>query len=332
MYCNIKVIFLIILLGFSLSSIIIYSQRNLYIQGSCTVLEISSNFDIEKVITNLWTSTYKTGNIYLKQYCPSHNYETNLLKDNIFISRTDNSNILDCHGNKIYDMIFQNVSYFEIPNLCYSNNLNSNIIYLKDIDGNIISKINKNDEIFVTDWSVTILNTYHPGNDPRIIFSLIGELSIKQYDICNKYFWSVSWSVLTLFSLIVLFISYRIIKPKLIFFIKILLLKMIYTILLVQSVEMNDLLNDIYIYKVNAINKDEAMTILVSQANWEMIINYLSIVSYYSHLFKNFDNRIKDIILNFKIGKYDKEWYNNNIKLISELITNHIHHFLIRIE
>jgi len=221
MCCKIKIFSLIILLAFSISSIVIYSERNLYIKDDCTSLTfLKSTFDVNKVISEVWKTTYQTGDIFIKQYCPSHNYESNLLRNDIFIARTDGSNILDCHGNKIYNIEFTNSSYIFLKGMCYSDNFNSDIINIKNLNGDVISKLNKNDNILSLDWTVTILDTTHPCNDPRIILLLIGKLSFKTYDSCNKYFWSVSWSVLTLTTGVVIYLSYIMIKPKLKYLLK----------------------------------------------------------------------------------------------------------------
>lgn len=105
---------------------------------------------------------------------------------------------------------------------------------------------------------------------------------------------------------------------------------MLFMFILVQKPELDDL-DDMYITTIDSINQDEAIIKLVSQIDYTIIVNYLYVLNYYSYLFPNFDYRLKEINDFFKSGLYDKIWYNDNIKLISDLIKSHMNSKLIKI-
>ncbi len=104
-----------------------------------------------------------------------------------------------------------------------------------------------------------------------------------------------------------------------------------YILILCQTNDMEDKLKDIYIHTVQSINEEEAVVKFVTEVDYVVIIDYLSVLNYHSNLFDNFDIKIQDIVKKFEQDIYDNEWFNNNIKLISDLIYTHMNDELIRI-
>lgn len=215
--CCFKILFLI-LLGFAISSIVIYTKKDPYINENCVPILLPSEFNVNKIITNQWTWTYKINDNLIKHYCPGVNHDVNLFNKKFVAQTKTEANkitILDCQGRPIYYIITDKIT--QISNtknlIAYTDNFFSDSINIKDFNNKEILILNK----YFFEWNIKILNTSHPISDIRLILLIIGKVSFSENnstDICNHYFWSVSWSVLALSILILIYLTYKFFKYK----------------------------------------------------------------------------------------------------------------------
>lgn len=185
-----------------------------------------------------WQYNVKEYGAYFQQYCPTNEHDVNVFVGGKFAARSDGkiltvtstTYIRDCHGkikyttrtgNAFQTFINGNGIFvsFELrlggnngPIVAYADEKNffSNDVKIKDINGNLVTEMNRNlVTISPYSWQYNIHNTSHPAGDIVMLMTISGKISFSNTgegnsnnnnntDMCNGYFWSVAWIVLTL--------------------------------------------------------------------------------------------------------------------------------------
>ena len=189
-----------ILIGFSISELVIYKKSNKYLSSDtkCPIFPNNLTYwQADKIIEDQWNWKYSKNNIFdnnnykltIQQVCPSVTHDADIYLNGIFISRSDGkiitltstTYIRDCHKNLIYIVKASDIAQMIInKNKIFVNKQiednNGNIIgYFKGKDyfidneisiinknGNQISTITRNKLSLTWSWKFNIYNNSSP--------------------------------------------------------------------------------------------------------------------------------------------------------------------------
>ncbi len=238
-------IFLIagLIFGLGISVVIIYTERNDYAgKGeTCPTVSLLDRVVAEKKLLKQWHWTYKVQeyNAQFEQYCPTTQHDVNVFVDGKFAMRSDGkivttlstTHILDCHGDVVYTTRTANIFdtiingnkifvSFELRSgnehgdiIAYADQTNffSNEVKIRDIHGNLIVEMNRNLLTFSPyTWEYKFHNQTHPAANILMLMTITGKVSFSDSDdstdVCNSYFWGVSWFTVAILSAVALVI------------------------------------------------------------------------------------------------------------------------------
>ena len=206
--------------------------------------------DADKIISSQWHWTYQKNNNYnnityqisIEQKCPTLTHDANIYMNEELVSRTDGKiitttstvNINDCHGDTFFIFKASDIGQVILnKNKIFVNkqveDLNKNILgYVKgehffanneisiiDPYGNTIADISRNKLSFNWVWKFKIYNYTSPVSDLRLLASIAGKQAFGEdddtTDVCNNYFWYLSFMLIAIVLFVFIGIGYNII-------------------------------------------------------------------------------------------------------------------------
>jgi hypothetical protein len=246
----ISVIFIIPFV-FAMSLVGIHDASNRVYQSSNTVCPNMralnlTRFTATKKILSQWNWRYEVNEFDSKvvQRCNTVQHDVDVFFNGDFIGRTDGkiattvskNYITDCHGDTLYTsrtadafetLVNSNkiiVSYELRDNgnnvVAYADETNffSNDINIKDINGNVVANLYRGISI-PWEWTIKIYDQNADGANPLVLLAIAGKASFSdngsKTDICNNYFWGVTWTLVAIASVLFLllcFIAYNVSK------------------------------------------------------------------------------------------------------------------------
>ncbi len=186
-----------------------------------TTIPRRDNYVVDKNIDNLWHDEYVRGYHKIICKCPTINYNTIVYYNDEYVSYSSSPwstspymSFTSCNG-KILALVIEGnyfktkiegkevfVSYlFKNENgntIGYSDAryMQSDIIQIKDINGSIVSVLEKSDLGTGSTWTIDITNQTHILSDPSILFALVGTRAFSEsIDLCN-----IVWTLVVIFT------------------------------------------------------------------------------------------------------------------------------------
>nr|QBK93798.1 MAG: hypothetical protein LCPAC406_01120 [Pithovirus LCPAC406] len=210
----------------------------------CPTIPRKDTYKINKVITARWSWKYERGNYKVRGRCVSINHDADVFYKDELVGRTDaktlsftsDTPILDCTGkvlvlmktgNAFKTVINQNnirVSYEFRSNddtiIAYSDakHFITDKIKIKDIEGQLIAKLERNKLSTKWKWKIEVSNQNHTMANPVILLAIAGKRSFSanknKTDICNTMFWFFFIVFLICWLIIFIFISCLLYEKK----------------------------------------------------------------------------------------------------------------------
>ncbi len=200
-----------------------------------TNFAIPSEFTATKSLLSQWNWKYEVNDFdgQIKQRCPTTQHDVDVYINGYFAGRSDGKilstvseiDINDCHNSRLYTA--RTGDFFQTV-------INGNKIWvsfeLRDLDGNTIAYVDSK-KFFTTNidikntqgvvvanlyrginfpwkWDFNLYDQTAHGANPIVLMILAGHSSFSDddnsTDICNSYFWGVTWTLVALGSCIVL--------------------------------------------------------------------------------------------------------------------------------
>ena len=240
------IIFGVIVFGFSISELVIYTKSEKYSSSTIQCPEFANNtspITLDKEIFYQWHWTYKNDYMKIVQHCPTITHEVNVFLNNSLVamthgdpfSITSKMDINDCKGDNIFVFkasdigeVILNQNKVFVNKVILDNNSNK-IGYVKgthwfvddnidiiDINGNTVVNLHRDKLSIPWKWNFDIKNFNSKLSDMRLLSSIAGKVSFSDSgndsDICNTYFWYVLYVLIAIFSIIVIIIFYYMCK------------------------------------------------------------------------------------------------------------------------
>ncbi len=165
---------------------------------------------IDKDVDRYWTNEYGKGYYRIVCGCHNINFDPLVYYDNISWSdiyfMNHNKKILTtmiANTNMFINYLFKDSNDSVIGYLDVRYEL-SNIILIKDVNGDQIAILKKSQLGIDSTWNITVTNQDHILSDPSILLALVGKREFGQYfDICNIT-WLAILSVGTILGIILM--------------------------------------------------------------------------------------------------------------------------------
>jgi len=226
-------LFCILIIGFSISSLVIYAKGTAFPDGGDCALPMEvanlTHASLEKSLISQWRWTYEDEGAALKMraMCPSARQEADVFYNQKLIGRTKGKlwnfegsfDVLDCNGDKMgkwsagswaqnveNSFTYQVNSYIEnkegerIAYIKGENFVSSNIEIVDAIDGELVALMQR--DVISLEWTWEILRKQpeHPAADWRLLLGIIGKESFATDNdkncICNQYFYGLLYSLI----------------------------------------------------------------------------------------------------------------------------------------
>jgi uncharacterized protein YxjI len=239
------VTFIACMIGLGIWVSVIYSNSKNLISKNNTCGSFPSNtthYTLKKKFYNQvhWRYNIQEFSGYVQLICPTVEYDSILyVNDDIvgyidgkILTTVSRSYINDCQGERLYTIKtgskFQTIiNSFKIDVSLLIKDKDNNItlgyveaeyfftdnIDIKNTNGTVVANLKKN--FLSYEWTVNVYDINSPAADKLILSLLAGKRSFSDSynsngdqttDLCNGFFWGVSWTLVALVSLIVLFI------------------------------------------------------------------------------------------------------------------------------
>ena len=235
--------FTLVLFGFGISEIVIYTQGTAYTPNStdCPLFPNITQVTATKKIWSQWHWTYEFEEFsgQIRQVCPSLQHDTGVYLDGALVSRSDGkimslvslTYINECHGTKVYNMKTGSVWQAIINSnkiwvsfllsdaeqdqpLAYveSTSFFNDNIDIKNAQGHIVANLKRKFLQIPRKWQMNRYDPYHPGADLRVLSIIAGTRSFSdtdsdgndKTDVCNQYFYDLAYTLIAFLSVVLL--------------------------------------------------------------------------------------------------------------------------------
>ena len=222
----------LVVIGFGISVAVIHGEQDYSLSHheDCPEFPHLDKFIAEKRLWDQWHWTYKVKEYSgrIEHYCPTVKHDVNVFLEGKFAGRSDGkivtavskTYIKDCHGKikytvrtgDIFETIINGNKIFvsfelrmgnegEVVAYADQTNFFSNHIVLRDKEGNKVSELERDlVTLSLWTWVIRVKDHDHSAGDPLLLQILAGKTAFSDdddaTDICNSYFWTVSWIVL----------------------------------------------------------------------------------------------------------------------------------------
>lgn len=228
----------ILIIGFAISSLVIYAQGTAFPDGGECALPIEvanlTTASLEKSLISQWRWTYEDDDAALKirAKCPSVHQDADVFYNDKLIGRTKGKawnfegsfDMLDCNGEKFgkwsagswsqkveNQWTFQVNSYLEkdgktIAYIKGETFMSDNVEIVDAESGLLVAQMSRNIISVPWTWEIVRHRPEHPGADWRLLLGIIGKESFATSDdkncICNQYFYGLLYSLIAVVSII----------------------------------------------------------------------------------------------------------------------------------
>jgi heme/copper-type cytochrome/quinol oxidase subunit 2 len=235
-------VFILILLGFSISVMVIYSDGRAYTSANseCPVYPNITSAVAKKQLSSQWHWTYKFNEFdgRIQQNCPSQMHDTELYVNDDLVARSDGKlfstkskvYINDCHGDRIYTMeagdvwdAIINSFHIEVSFLLWNADMSEILGYAKgrswfnddfeilNTDGQPVASMHRKLFEIPRRWEFHRIVLNAPGADFRVLGIIAGTHAFSDgddTDMCNSYFYNLSIVLITIWSVILAIILF----------------------------------------------------------------------------------------------------------------------------